>query len=284
MEESRNRDTKLIPFVKWAGGKRQLLGELKCLWPKDFRKYIEPFVGGGIVYLTLRPNRAVLGDTNSDLINCYSVVRDNVDDLIEVLERYVPHVLDKEFYCKTRDLDPSKLAPVEQAARFIFLNKTCYNGLYRVNRDGSFNVPFGKHERPPRLHNEANLRGISQVLQNAELVAGDFEDTVEYARDGDFLYLDPPYHRSANSQFTSYSVDGFSEHDHIRLAKAYRALHGKGCRLLLSNSDTDLVRSLYSDFLTISVMTNRSINCVGGQRRNFPELLIMNYAPESLEF
>ena len=177
-------------------------------------------MGGGIVYLTLRPRRAVLGDTNRDLINCYSVVRDNVDDLIKVLDHYVPHVLGKEFYCEIRDLTPSKLTAVEQAARFIFLNKTCYNGLYRVNRAGNFNVPFGKQERPPRLYKEANLRAISQLLQNAELIAGDFEDTVEYALDGDFLYLDPPYHRSANSQFTSYSVDGFSEHDHIRLAKA----------------------------------------------------------------
>jgi len=265
--------------VKWAGGKRQLLTKLKRCWPTKFNRYIEPFVGGGIVFLTIRPSHAILGDTNSDLINCYKVVRDGVDKLIKALDFYVPHVLDKEFYCMTRDLDPYKLSEVEQAARLIFLNKTCYNGLYRVNHEGRFNVPFGRNERPPRLYEEVNLRNVSKALHNVELVVGDFRDTMTCASRGDFLYLDPPYHRSPDTCFTAYTINGFGEHDHIRLARLFRTLHERGCRLLLSNSDTKLVRELYKDFQIVSVMTNRPINCVGAKRNSFPELLIMNYNP-----
>lgn len=277
MKELGRKNGKLKPIVKWAGGKRQLLRTLRQYYPNNFHRYIEPFLGGAVIYLTLKPNLAVLGDSNEDLIDCYTTVKDQVDELIKALENYAPHVLDRGFYYEVRDRNAADLAPVERAARFIFLNKTCYNGLYRVNRDGKFNVPFGKHERPPRLYDEANLRGVSLLLQNAELVAGDFEETVQCASEGDFLYLDPPYHRSNNSHFTAYSVNGFTENDHVRLARTFRALHARGCKLLLCNSDTRLVRELYHDFVVIPVITSRAINCIAGRRSGFPEVLIANY-------
>ena len=280
MEDSNNKDRKLAPFVKWAGGKRQLLRQIKNLSPKDFGKYIEPFVGGGVVCLALRPSRAVLGDTNGDLIECYTVIREHVDELIEALRTYVPHVLDEQFYYRVRGQDTAKLNNIERAARFIFLNKTCYNGLYRVNRNGYFNVPFGKHDRPPHLFDEVNLRAISQFLQNAELLACDFEKTVVSASKGDFVYFDPPYHHPTNSHFTAYSINGFSDEDHVRLAKVFHTLHEKECKLILSNSATNLVLELYKDFMIIPVMTTRSINCVASKRCNFPQVLVMNYEPD----
>jgi DNA adenine methylase len=277
LKESGNKNGSLRPIVKWAGGKRQLLPTLRQFYPKNFHRYIEPFLGGAIMYLTLKPSLAVLGDSNRDLIDCYTTVRDRIDELIKALENYAPHVLDKEFYYGVRDRDAADLAPVERAARFIFLNKTCYNGLYRVNRNGRFNVPFGKHKRPPRLYDETNLRGVALLLQNAELVTGDFEETVQCASEGDFLYLDPPYHRSGNSHFTAYSVNGFTENDHVRLAKIFRTLHARGCKLLLCNSDTILVRELYRDFVVIPIITSRAINCVAEKRNGFPEVLIVNH-------
>lgn len=279
MEDPNNKDGKLAPFVKWAGGKRQLLREIKSLSPRSFGRYIEPFVGGGVVYLTLRPRRAVLGDANIDLIECYAVIRNHVDELIEALCTYASHVLDEQFYYRVRGQDVAKLCAIERAARFIFLNKTCYNGLYRVNRSGHFNVPFGKHDRPPHLFDEVNLRAISHLLQNAELLACDFEKTVASALKSDFVYFDPPYHHPTNSHFTAYSINGFGEEDHVRLAKVFHTLHERECKLLLSNSATNLVLELYKDFTIIPVMTNRSINCVASKRRNFPQVLIMNYEP-----
>ena len=283
MRESARKNENPRPIVKWAGGKRQLLPTLRQFYPKNFRRYIEPFLGGAIIYLTLKPSLAILGDSNRELIDCYTTVRDRTDELIKALENYVPHVLDKEFYYEVRDRNAADLAPVERAARFIFLNKTCYNGLYRVNRDGRFNVPFGKHERPPQLYDEANLRGVSLLLQNAELVTGDFEETVQRASEGDFLYLDPPYHRSGNAHFTAYSVNGFTKDDHARLARTFRTLNARGCKLLLCNSDTSLVRELYRDFVVISVVTKRAINCISEKRSGFPEVLILNYGEGHLK-
>ncbi|OGN96800.1 MAG: hypothetical protein A2Z77_00135 [Chloroflexi bacterium RBG_13_51_36] len=277
MKESGRKNGTVRPIVKWAGGKGQLLPTLRQFYPTNFRRYIEPFAGGAVIYLTLKPSLAILGDSNRDLIECYTMVRDKIDELIKALKTYAPHVADKEFYYEVRDRNATDLTLVERAARFIFLNKTCYNGLYRVNRDGKFNVPFGKHERPPRLYDEVNLRGVSLLLRNAELVAGDFEETVQCASEGDFLYLDPPYHRSGNSHFTAYSVDGFTENDHMRLARTFRTLHARGCKLLLCNSDTNLVRELYRDFMVIPVITNRAINCISEKRSGFPEVLILNH-------
>jgi DNA adenine methylase len=280
LKNSGNKDEKLVPFVKWAGGKRQLLCTIKGFSPKSFGRYIEPFVGGGVVYLTLRPTQALLSDTNIDLIDCYAVIREHVDELIETLCTYAPHVLDEQFYYQVRSQDASKLCAVERAARFIFLNKTCYNGLYRVNSSGHFNVPFGKHDRPPYLFDEVNLRSISQLLRSAELLACDFEKTAVTASKGDFVYFDPPYHHPTNSHFTAYSINGFCEKDHVRLATIFHMLHKRECKVLLSNSATNFVFELYKDFTIIPVMTNQPINCIASKRRNFQQVLIMNYEPD----
>lgn len=269
---------KLTPFLKWAGGKRWLLPHVKNLLPDKAERYVEPFVGGGVIYLALEPERAILGDSNGELMNCYVAVRDHVDELIEALNGYSLHVLDEEYYYSIRNGDTVAADCVAQAARLIFLNKTCYNGLYRVNREGRFNVPFGKYERPPRLYDEANLRGVSELLKKAQLVTGDFSSTVLLASAGDFIYLDPPYHHLANSgSFTSYSSNGFKERDHIRLARTFKALDRQGCSILLTNSDTELVQELYKDYVIERVITNRTINCKGRQRGDFRVLLISNY-------
>lgn len=272
--------SKLIPFVKWAGGKRQLLRDLQRFFPAKVERYVEPFVGGGVVYLALQPDRAILGDSNEELMNCYAVVKDHVNELIKTLNRYTPYVLDKEFYYRIRNKDTNSLDRVARAARFIFLNKTCYNGLYRVNQKGKFNVPFGKHERPPKLYDEDNLKAISRLLQNAELVAGDFSKTALLISPGDFVYLDPPYHRLPNaSSLTSYSTDDFTDEDHARLAETFQTLDRLGCSVVLTDSDTERVRELYKGYVTESVPANRMINSKPAERGNFRVLLISNYEP-----
>jgi len=267
----------VTPFVKWAGGKRQLLDKLSKFFPDRFERYVEPFVGGGIVYLALQPERAILGDSNEELMNCYTVVKEQLDELIQALTDYQSHVSDKDYYYSVRAQDPRALTSVARAARFIYLNKTCYNGLYRVNRKGEFNVPFGKHERPPTLYDEDNLRAISQLLQNVELVAGDFTETAARTSKGDFVYLDPPYHRSPTiNSFTSYSINGFGENEHECLAKMFQELDRKGCTVVLTNSDTEFVRNLYNGYVIEHVTTSRMINCKGDKRGDFPELIISN--------
>lgn len=280
IEEAPKRiSLKVTPFVKWAGGKRQLLSRLTKFVPeKDkYNRYVEPFVGGGAVYLALQPQRAILGDSNEELMNCYKVVKDQLDELIQALLDYQSHVSDKGHYYSVRRQDLQSLTSVARAARFIYLNKTCYNGLYRVNQKGEFNVPFGKHERPPTLCNEDNLRAISQLLQNVELVAGDFAQTAARACKGDFVYLDPPYHRPPKiNSFTSYSINGFGENEHKRLAKVFQELDRKGCIVVLTNSDTEFVHNLYDGYVVEPAMTSRMINCKGDKRGDFPELIISN--------
>lgn len=268
---------KIAPFVKWAGGKRQLLSPLTKFFPDEYERYIEPFVGGGSVYFSLQHERAILGDSNRDLMNCYTVIKEHLDELIQALHGYQQHVADKDYYYTIRAQKPDILSPVEQAARFIYLNKTCYNGLYRVNQKGEFNVPFGKHERPPTLYDGDNLREISQLLQNAELIEGDFGETALLASEGDFVYLDPPYYRTPKkNSFTSYSINSFGKKEHARLAKAFQELDNKGCIVVLTNSDKRFIRNLYRDYVIKPVMTNRMINCKGSGRGNFPELIISN--------
>ena len=269
----------LKPFVKWAGGKRQLMGLIQEFFPNRYGTYFEVFLGGGIVYFRLKPKKAILTDSNTDLINCYIVVRDQVDKLISAIKWYESKVSDKDYYYEMRDQCLDGMTDIKKAARFIYLNKTCYNGLYRVNREGKFNVPYGKHEKPPRLYDELSLRAVSKILQSAELSACDFECGLRNATRDDFIYFDPPYDRSNNSSFISYSQNGFGRKDQVRLAKVFKSLDRKGCKLLLSNSDTSLVRDLYRDFIIKPVSTKRAINCKGDGRRDFPEVLVVNYDP-----
>ncbi|MDM8000399.1 MAG: DNA adenine methylase [Dehalococcoidia bacterium] len=269
--------SKVVPFINWAGGKSQLIRQMLPYFPKisRYQRYVEPFLGGGAVFLSLGPHRAVLADYNEDLINCYRVVRDDVDTLISMLSKYIR---DREHYYEVREQDPKRLDTVARAARFIYLNKTCYNGVYRVNLKGKFNVPFGN--RSAKIYDEDNLRQASHALKNVELLAQSYEITLQQAMPGDFIYLDPPYHGSTRTaNFAKYTCIPFSEEDHIKLAKEFERLTELGCMVMLSNSDTPLIRKLYRHHHCETLMARRYVNCNGSRRKATAELLILNYRP-----
>ena len=270
------------PFLKWAGGKRKLLSKIQNYIPKEFSIYYEPFVGGGAVLFYLLPKKAVISDVSEELINVYWVIKNNIDELIEDLKR---HKNEKEYYYKIRALDREKgfdnFSNILKASRIIYLNKTCYNGLFRVNRKGYFNVPFGRYKNPD-IVNEENLRSVSQYFNenSIEILNTDFEDALKNVKKGDFVYLDPPYHPiSETSSFTSYTNNGFNEKEQIRLKKVCDKLNQIGCKFLLSNSDSNLVMDLYKDYReTIEkVQVPRSINCKASRRGKINEVLIRNY-------
>lgn len=269
--------SKVIPFVNWAGGKTQLISQMSPFFPQpdEYDRYIEPFVGGGVVFLRLGKKEAILGDSNDELMNCYQVVRDNVETVIKLLSKHIP---DKQYYYRLRQQDPKGMDLASRAARFIYLNKTCFNGVYRVNLKGRFNVPYGKREA--KIYYEENLRKISLLLQNAVLVAQSYEKTLEQARAGDFVYLDPPYHPlSKTSNFTKYTSKPFGEEDHTRLAKEFHRLTELGCMVMLSNSNTTFIRELYLNYHMKPVKARRYVNCNGNGRKAITELLILNYQP-----
>jgi DNA adenine methylase len=279
----------LSPFIKWAGGKTSLLSHLLANVPSNIANYYEPFLGGAALFFAVSGRgprfNAHLSDTNGELITAYRVIKEFPDDLIEVLsifQKEYDQAIDKMryFYAK-REWKPE--TSVESAARLIFLNKTCYNGLYRVNSKGEFNVPFGRYKRP-RIVNVDNIRAISQILRNtnAELRSTDYKDAVASCGNADFVYLDPPYSPpSKTSKFTSYTPDGFSEKDQEELAEAFGKLVDRGCTVLLSNSDTALTRHLYNDFETRKVKVNRPINSVGTGRSGYRELIVLGH-PRSI--
>lgn len=265
---------KASPFLKWAGGKGRLLGQYQGFFPKRFNRYYEPFVGAGAVFFHLAPTHAVLSDTNPDLVACYQVLKNDVDALVELLRMY-RH--DKDFYYHVRALDVTELNQVQRAARMIFLNKTCFNGLWRVNRRGNFNVPFGDYKNP-KILDEENLRAVSAALQHVEIEQQPFDGVLEVARKGDFVYMDPPYHPvSSTSSFTSYSVDDFKPEDQRRLADTYRALSERGCKVMLSNSDVPFIRELYADFRIEQVWAARAINRDASKRGAVSEVVVLNY-------
>jgi len=263
------------PFLKWAGGKARLLSQYRPYFPDlGAATYHEPFLGGGAVYFRLAPSNARLADLNEELVLCYQVVRDHPAKLISDLRR---HRTDREYFYKVRGTDPARLDSVRRASRIIFLNKTCYNGLYRVNRDGQFNVPYGRYARPVICDAE-NLRTASRALRSARLSVGPFEVVLDHARRGDFVYFDPPYQPlSPTSSFTAYTHGAFGEADQRRLGAVFAELDRRGCRVMLSNSDTPLVRGLYRGFQLIEVRASRSINSVGSRRGRVGELLVLNY-------
>ncbi len=232
------------------------------------------------MFFFLRPKRAIISDANFELINAYKVIRDELDSLVKSLETLRQKPVSPGLYEYYRRMNPEKLTPVARALRFIFLNKTCFNGLYRVNSQGRFNVPFGKYSRMPTLFEEANLAQIQTLLVNADTLCAGYEITLDRARNGDFVYLDPPYSPQPGSNgFTSYTKESFSETDQKRLAAKFKELDRKGCLLMLSNSDTSLVRILYSKYMRVKVKAVRMINCIGSERTGYRELLIMNYTP-----
>lgn len=271
-------DHRAVPFLKWAGGKSQLLSTFKDFYPKNFNRYFEPFLGGGAVFFNLAaltPGlKSFISDCNPDLINCYKMLRDEPDAVIEALRK---HRNDKHHFYKIREQDGSDLDSAERAARMIFLNKTCFNGLYRVNRKGQFNVPFGKYKNP-KIVDQQNIMAVSKVLANADISCQPFEKVVAKARQGDFVYLDPPYHPlSTTSSFTGYTSVSFNFADQERLATVFKTLTQRGCYVMLSNSDIEPIRELYSDYRTETVLANRAINCNAERRGRINELLILNY-------
>lgn len=268
------------PFLKWAGGKRQLLPELQRHIP-EYEAYFEPFVGAGALLFHLQPKRAVISDTNTELINCYNVIR---YDLSELLEDLHGHERTEEYYYKIRGIDRDedafkRLSNVQRASRVIFLNKTCYNGLFRVNSKGHFNVPFGRY-RNPKIVDRDVLEAVNRYLNTHDVVIynEDFEKAVQDARKGDFVYFDPPYDPvSDTASFTGYSINGFGRDEQRRLKKVYDELTRKGVKCLLSNSATPFVLALYQDYEIIEVAASRSINSVSNRRGKVDEVIVKNW-------
>lgn len=287
----RSNSVRPFPFVKWAGGKTQLLNKIHQFIPINFKRYFEPFLGGAALFFYLDSNRnqrhfdAFLTDINAELINAYLVVKTDIEPLIRVLVSYQKEFKKARsvFYYDIRDnVEKYVTNRIEQAARFIFLNKTCYNGLYRVNSHGIFNVPIGRYNNP-LICDSLNLRNVSLALQRsrATIEACDYKNILlENAQEGDFIYLDPPYNpTSSTANFTSYTNTGFNSEDQQELAKIFRILTDRKCLVLLSNSDTPEIRKLYtnSDYMIKEVEVLRSINSNASRRIGHKELLILNF-------
>ena len=260
------------PFLKWAGGKGKLIQQYIPYFPKKIKTYYEPFLGGAAVFFYLNPPSAALTDINAELVNAYRCVRDNVEELILNLEVHqLRHC--RDYYYEVRQCPG--VTNIEKAARLIYLNKTCFNGLYRENSKGAFNVPIGKYKNP-KICNPALLRSVSAALQNAQINVRPFEDILEHASScDDFVYFDPPYHPlSPTSNFTAYSRYSFSQDDQIRLKYVFAELAERGVKVMLSNSDCKFIRELYSDFNINSIIAPRLINSDVRKRGNITELLI----------
>jgi DNA adenine methylase len=278
-ENRTDRVSYVRPFLKWAGGKTQLLPQLAQFYPRrgTVDRYVEPFLGSGAVYFhfnaAVSPKRALLWDNNRELVDTFLAVQSDVSQVIKLLRKYQKQH-SKEFFLAMREKMPISLTG--RAARLIYLNKTCFNGLYRVNSRGIFNVPFGRYTNPG-IFNDDWLRRASEQLANAKIEARDFRLLEVRAKKNDFVYFDPPYHpRSTTSYFTAYTRESFGEVDQRELAKVYRALDKKGCLLMLSNSDTPLIRELYGDFCIREVSARRNINSRAERRGPICELVVLN--------
>lgn len=274
--EQLNNDT--YPLIKWVGGKRQLMPELLRNMPKKYNRYFEPFIGGGALFFELQPDNAYISDMNEELINLYTVVRDNVYELIVDLNA---HQITKEYYLKIRDLDRTskykKLSNIKRASRFIYLNRTCFNGLYRVNSKGEFNVPFGNYKNP-RIVDVDNLLNCSELLKRTEIKNADFSEILTKVKKGDFVYFDPPYvPLNETSSFTSYTKNGFDIDMQIKLKEVCDELNSMGVKFLLSNSDTKIIKELYSNYKIKKVLASRQINANANGRGKITEVLVRNY-------
>lgn len=268
----------IYPIVKWVGGKRQLMFELIKNMPKSYNRYFEPFVGGGALFFELQPENAYISDMNEELINLYSVVRDNVYELIEDLGK---HEVSKEYFLEIRNIDRTeqyaKLSSIERASRFIYLNRTCFNGMYRVNSKGEFNVPFG-HYKNPRIIDENNLLNCSKLLNKTEIKCADFSEILTKVQKDDFVYFDPPYvPLNETSSFTSYTKDGFDIDMQFKLRDVCDELDSMGVKFMLSNSDTKLVNELYANYEIKKVFASRQISANADGRGKITEVLVRNY-------
>ncbi len=273
------------PVLKWAGGKRRLVPDILRRLPEQIDTYYEPFVGGGAVFFSLasqgRFRRAVLSDRNEELVRLYKTIQARVGDVLAVLERY-EHC--EKFYYELRDRDPTKLDAPERAARLIYLNKTGYNGLYRVNRSGKFNVPFGRYKKP-KYYDPEGLEAAARALQTSKIVRivkSDFEKACDKAGPGDAVYFDPPYVPvSKTASFTAYDSEEFGEEGHRRLARVFGSLAERGVHVLLSNSDTPQTRKLYENWQVAGVKVTRPINSNASKRGAISELLVMGVEKRS---
>lgn len=259
------------PFLKWAGGKTQLIPELSKYIPTSFNKYIEPFIGGGAFFFYLNPEKAIISDSNEELITTYKAVRDNVEEIIEILDGYKN---EETFFYKIRSLNPNKLSDTERAARLIYLNKTCFNGLYRVNKRGEFNVPYGKRNR--EFLNQEQLRDSSEFLHNAKILLSDYLATLKKnAKKGDFIFLDPPYYPVGKySDFKRYTKEFFYHDDHVILKEEFDRLVRIGCHVLLTNSDHPVVMELYKDYEIKIIETKRLISS-NPKTRNGKDIIVI---------
>ncbi|MBS2022891.1 MAG: DNA adenine methylase [Deltaproteobacteria bacterium] len=261
------------PFLKWVGGKTSLLSELVKHVPQKLRRYHEPFVGGGALFFAVAPKRAILCDNNPELVHTYTMVRDDVSGVLDALSK---HVYERTHFEAVRALDPKTMPDAERAARFIYLNKTCFNGLWRVNRAGRFNVPIGRYTNP-RFCDPGTLVRASHALKGTQLLHLPFEQALEKTASGDFVYLDPPYDPvSPTASFASYTKDGFRWEDQERLFHACVRLNRRGVRFLLSNSATPRIRELYRGFEQRIVKAPRAINSNAAARGGVDEILVFN--------
>lgn len=276
---SPNTDLNATPFLKWAGGKSSLLPQLAPLFPHDFRKYFEPFLGGAAVFFHLKPSGAVLSDINPRLVDCYLAIRDHVGEVISLLDKLRNTHGKEQYYQAREDLNRgTDLSIVERAALQIYLNKTCYNGLYRENRRGHFNVPIGRYSNPS-IFSVDNLFAASTLLKRADINNAPFDQILETARAGDFVYFDPPYEPiSKTSNFVSFTRHGFTSEDQAHLATTCRRLDRMGCYFMVSNSNAPLIRELYRGFSQHQIQARRRINSKATRRGPVVELVIRNYS------
>ena len=270
----------VTPVLKWVGGKRQLITQITELLPSRYATYYEPFIGGGAVFFHLQRKKVVINDFNSELVNVYKTIQSDVEALIEDLKK---HKNESDYFYEIRALDRSdafsELTNIEKASRVVYLNKTCFNGLYRVNRSGEFNTPFGRYKNP-NIVNEITLRAVHKYLKTNDITIlnQDFASIFDNIKKNDFVYLDPPYDPvSKSSNFTGYNQGGFSTDDQIRLRELCDRLNKKGVKFLLSNSATDFIKEEYKDYQINIVKATRSINSNAKKRGAVDEVLIRNY-------
>jgi DNA adenine methylase len=278
-----NSDEKTVakPFLQWVGGKREMIPQYRDLFPKKYNRYFEPFLGGGAMFFDLVPSKAFLNDNNRELFEVYKGVRDFPEQVVNILA-FLKERHSLELYMRVRELDReydifTDFRSYEIAARAIYLNQTCFNGVYRVNQKGQFNVPIGSSLNRLICDKETILKA-SQVLKKATITCVDFESTVEGADKGDFIYLDPPYYPvSKYSDFTRYTKEKFYQEDQVRLRDSVVGLSKKGAYVMLSNSDCEFIRELYKDFNVHTVQSSRSLNCKSDKRGKVSEVVITNY-------
>jgi DNA adenine methylase len=273
------------PFLKWVGGKKQLLPSLREYYPKEYGKYFEPFLGGGAVFYDLQPKQALLNDINISLIGAYKDIKSQpqavIKELRKLSKKYSLLSVDerKEFYYSIREKFNIKTPSLLRTAYLIFLNKTCFNGMYRENSSGGFNVPFGTYKNP-KILDEENILAVSSLLSKATLLSGSFKEAVKSAKKGDFIYFDPPYYPvTKTANFTSYNSNGFLEKEQEELRDLFVELDKKGCFVMLSNSYSDYISKLYKGYEQNVVTANRAINSKGSGRGKVKEYLILNYKP-----